>query len=404
MANNIVQLNSRNGRRQPRQRKPKVQRTKARKPRVRTAPTRPRRKKARLSTASAGLASTYGAMISNPFTAPLRVGMFGEQATGIMRFKRSYSFGVGTNGTPSLADTCGFILWCPITNSLGYITSSSYDQGGSLIMFKAASAATAMINTAGNSLGATTYAAFGAASLSGTTTSVTTPDNPYLNFTAAKTRLVSSGLVLRCMCNPLKLSGEYIKLESVPTDLLLENGVDDGVSVDNLFEMSSHTPQPFMAGKAVRHIYLNDRHNVGQHVDCHDEYLVGPDGSDGRHSPFSITLDPAKASVETEWSSVNQPKFYGFAFRGVDPEMLSSIFVDAYVTKEYTVRPFQGLPNPTSARLGPNFAEPAHLFATASKGALDALDNGIGALSKGLVTKGFKYIASDVLGMAAAAA
>lgn len=343
-------------------------------------------------------------MVSNPFTSPIRVGMFGEQATGIMRFKRSYSFGVGTNNTPALADTCGYILWCPITNSQSFTSAATFDQGGSLVLYKANAAAAMMINTPGNSLGATNYANFGAGSLSGTTTSVVTPDNGFLQATAAKTRLVSAGLVLRTMSNPLKISGEYVKLEGIPTDLLLENGDLDGISVDNLFEMASHTPQPFMAGKSVRHVYLNDRQNVGRHVDCHDEYVIGADGTDGRHSPFQITLDAAKASVETEWNSINQPKWFGFAFRGVDPEMIATIFVDAYVTKEFTARPFQGVPNPTSARLGPNFAEPAHLIATASKGAMDAIDSGIGALSKGLVSKGFNYLATDVLGMAAAAA
>lgn len=350
-------------------------------------------------------------MIANPFTSTNRSGMFGEVSTGIMRFKRSYDFGTGTSATVGLGNTCGYFLWCPVGNAPSYSTSNSgtIDHPMGVLMYKADSASSGWRNTIGTKLGAVDFATWNAVRGANPTaiTSVATPDDHFLGGVAAKSRLVSAGIVLRCYANPLEMTGEYIKLENVDIDTILEDSsTSDGASINALFDMSSHTPQPFMVGKSVRHIYINDRHNAGLEVDCQDGPNDPPDATTigAGDSRQTLGIIPKQSFQEptmiSDYGRAHHPKMFGIAFRGVDPKMFSKLFIDAYCSKEFTIAAYQGIPQVPVGRTGPNVSEPAHLLATAYKSASDAVDNGVGALSAGLVSKGVSYLGQDVLGLA----
>lgn len=350
-------------------------------------------------------------MISNPFTSANRSGMFGEQSTGIMRFKRSYGFGTGTSVTVGLGNSCGFVLWCPVGNGPSYNASNStvIDQPLGVVLYKSDNTSDGWANTNSLKFGANEYASWslvrGTASTG--TTSIATPDDTFLGSIANKSRLVSAGMVLRCIASPLLLTGEYVKLENINMDLLLEDrsAAPRPLNVDALFDMTSHTPQPFCAGKTVRHVYINDRHNAGLEADCGDEKTDPSAASaigtgDSRQTLAYIPKGTSQPTLVTPYGEAHQPKCFGFAFRGVDPNMLSKLFVDCYVSKEFSISAYQGIPQIPVGRTGPDLSEPAHLLATATKSAMDAVDNGVSALSAGLVSKGVSYLGTDVLGLA----
>lgn len=369
---------------------------------------RPKQKKTKAAGAGAGMVQKYAQMIANPFTAYNLHGMFGEVATGISQFKKSYSFGIGTNGTAF--NTSGYILWWPGGNASSYISSENQtrDQPVGVMMLKTSSAS-GVPNTAAQKIFANEYTTWQNAvstTAATSTTSVETPDNAFLSAIASKSKLLSAGMVLRCTSNPLILQGEYIKIDGLPMNQLLEpQTATQCITVDRLFDLSAHEPRPFKSGHTVRHVYLNDRHNVGLATSCADEVTDNSDASTvNAHTGNSKTClaimekGSSTATLPTAWDEAHCPKIFGIAFRGVNPDMMPQIIVDCYVSKEYIVAPANGIPNVVAGRSGPNLSEPAHLVATMKVNAFNAIENGVGEITKGLVGKGIKY-GAEVLGL-----
>jgi len=370
---------------------------------------KPKKRKTKVAGAGSAVVARYAQMIANPFTSKLHPGMFGETATGMSQFKKSYNFGVGTNGTSF--NNAGYILWWPAGNSEGYSSSnaSTRDQPVGVMMMKG-QATTGEFNTAVNKLFANNYETWnGAVAVTSSTgtTSVETPDNLFLQAIGARSKLLSAGMVMRCTASPLTLQGEYIKIDGLPISQLLEPTTAVAyLTVDRLFDLSAHEPRPFKAGDVVRHVYLNDKHNVGLSSDCADEVTDPANPSDknvgagnSKTSLAMIAKGTDRATLPTAFNEAHAPRVFGIAFRGINPEMMPQIYVDCYVNKEYTVSPINGIPNVTTERSGPDVSETSHLLASMKISAFNAIENGVGELAKGLVGKGMKTFGAEVLGL-----
>lgn len=387
----------------------------AKKPQRRAKPPPRAQKKGPRGVGNGSSIAKYATMISNPFTSINHHGMFGETATGLSRFKRSYGFGTGsgTSGT----NTAGFILYWPGGNAQAYSTINNLtnDQALGVILGKFNSGVDSWNNSGANKFCGNEPAVWRASpstSNSNTTTSDQTPDDAFLTSVASKTKLLSSGMVLRCTASPLTLQGEYVKLEGFTIDMLLEPiAANLSFNVDKMFDLTCHEPKPFKAGEVARHVFINDRHNAGVQSDCH-EGLTDPSGATtlgGGISKTSLAILPKGTSIPTiptAFSESHQPKMYGFAFRGINPQMMPAITADIYVSKEYTLQAVQGIPNAVAQRSGIDVSEPAHVMASVTKSTMDAVENGLSSLAKGLVTKGIKnlgtkYLGGEVLGLLA---
>lgn len=371
---------------------------------------KPRKKRAKAAGAGSAAVQKYAQMIANPFTSQLHHGMFGEVATGMSQFKKSYAFGSGTSGTTY--NSAGYILWWPAGNASGYSSSenSVRDQPVGVMMYKSTGSANAVPNTAAQKMFANEYATWAngpALTAAASTTSVDTPDNAFLSSVASRSKLLSAGMVLRCTSTPLILQGEYIKIDGLPINQLLEPATAvQALTVDRLFDLSAHEPKPFMAGQVVRHIYINDRHNSGLATSTADETTDNSDAStvnagagNSKTCLAVIEKGSSTATLPTSYDEAHAPKLFGFAFRGVNPAMLEQMYVDCYVNKEYIVAPIQGIPNRVTGRTGPDVSEAAHLLATMKINAFNAAENGVKELTKGLVGRGVKYLGSEVLGL-----
>jgi len=371
---------------------------------------KPKPKKRAKAAGAGSSAAKYAQMVANPFTANLCHGMFGEVATGMSQFKKSYSFGIGTTGL--ITNDSGFILWWPGGNSSGFLAgdASTRDQPVGVMMMKGQSSSTLWNNTAANKAFGTDYLTWSASatsSSSSNTTSVETPDNFFLSSIAARSKLLSAGMVMRCTANPLLMQGEYIKIDGLPMSELLEPSVaTQALHVDRLFDLSAHEPRPFKAGNVVRHVYLNDRHNVGLSTDCSDQSTDNSDPSavnvNTGNSKTCLAIQnrgSSEATLPTAYNESHSPRVFGIAFRGISPDMLRQLYVDCYVSKEYTVSATNGIPNAIAARSGPDLSEAAHLMASLKVSAFNAVENGVGDLAKGLINKGVKSFGADVLGL-----
>lgn len=374
-----------------------------------------KKKKGRKNGGAGSLVSKYATMISNPFTSTNHHGMFGENATGISRFKRSYGFGVGSSVSGS--NTCGFILYWPGGNATAYSPTynTTNDQVLGVILGKMTNPVDSWNNSGANKFCGNDPAVWrstNSTTNSNTTTSDSTPDDAFLSAVASKTKLLSSGMVLRCTSAPLTLQGEYVKLEGFTIDMLLEPiAATLSMNVNKMFDITCHEPKPFKAGEVARHIYMNDRHNSGVQSDCNDDITDNSDPSfigagNSKTSLATLPKGTASPTVPTAFSESHQPKLYGFAFRNVTPAMIEAMTVDIYVSKEYTLQAIQGIPNAVAQRSGPDLSEPAHIMASVTKSTMDAVENGLSSLAKGLVTKGIKnvgakYLGGEVLGLLA---
>jgi len=311
----------------------------------------------------------YASHLYNPFSSELAQGMFGDSMTGIQRFKSTISMGQASG-------TAGFVIWCPLYTARGALSATPIDNAfpTALWAVKVTSSGNIITNDINTPFGSADVTILQGSAIN-QVASIDVPGVEFLDTIASRTRFVSAGMALRYTGKALDTSGEFIKLDNIAVDTLLQN-----FTIDELFASSEHSPRPFTAGLVSRALYIADDKNIGRKMDVRQGNALAV-GTNEEVSTAIMTGEATyKYSVTGKDAQNFQPACFGFAWRGVDPACMSGIALDFVRALEWEARSDQGLTVPSSAKTGPNLAPHAHLVASVKKVGLDALEAGASAL------------------------
>lgn len=284
----------------------------------------PKKKVKKAKAPSKRTASAYALMLANPCNAHLVGGQYGT-SEGFLSKVRSM---LTLPATATNTDTCGAFLWSP-----SYHNNAVNNAPMNCFLFRAASSATQMVNTALDPFGS---------ALTTTQERVAGYKDPAYDFVNSAlcrdARVLSSCLRLTYTGTMSTLSGQLCVVQGLPLTSLLT----DLPSVDSLFVLNADK------GSVFHRMPLDTTEAVWKPQDPEAALVRFKDTADG---PVT-NVNPGPSVISAE-ALAFEPVFYGFAWRGLTAGASISLVFDFIKNIEWRPAPAQGFVQAPAILLGP---------------------------------------------------